>query len=151
MKRLYLLCLCLLPFLLNAQFKTNLTIKAIPGLTETKILIPIGFEVQPNASFGILGEINIPVNRRESEGYDGSAFKAGFQVRKYYNNETKFRQFWGLDLSFRTEQYLKNNSYYYPSSNARSVDYYSARIKSNINTVGLHLGGQRAFFQQVRF
>jgi hypothetical protein len=150
MKRFLLLCLCLFPFLLNAQFNTNLTLKALPGVTTTKILIPIGFEFQPNPSFGILGEINLPVNRIGAEGYDGRAFKAGAQIRKYFNHEKKFRRFWGLELGHRTEQYSKSNDTYH-SSTRGVVNYHNANIKSVINTIGLHFGGQRVFASRFVF
>ncbi|KAA3627132.1 MAG: DUF3575 domain-containing protein [Bacteroidetes bacterium] len=144
MKKSILLCLCFLPLLLNAQFNTLLTVKTLPGVTATKILIPVGFEIQPNPSVGILGEINIPVNSSEANAYDGKAFKVGTQVRYYFNDEKKFRNFWGLEFTHRAERYSKSNDFYYSSSGGE-VNYQEANITSVINTVGVHLGGQRVF------
>lgn len=144
MKKSIIFSLCFLPLLLNAQFNSLLTVKTLPGVTATKIMIPIGVEIQPNSSIGILGEINIPVNRSDAKGYDGKAFKVGTQVRYYFNDEKKFRNFWGLEFGHRTEHYSKSNGSYYSSSGGE-VSYQEANIKSVINTVGLHLGGQRVF------
>ncbi len=144
MKKSIILFLCFLPLVLSAQFNTLLTVKTLPGVTATKIMLPVGFEIQPNDCVGILGEINIPVNRGEADGYNGKAFKVGTQVRYYFNKEKKFRNFWGLEFGHRTEQYSKSNGSY-SSSSGGEVNYQKANIKSVINTVGLHLGGQRFF------
>jgi len=68
MKQLFILWLCSIPLVLHAQFKSGLTIKVFPSTTATKLLIPVGMEIQPNATFGILAEIGIPFNKKESSG-----------------------------------------------------------------------------------
>ena len=150
MKKSIVLFLCFLPLVLMAQFNTLLTVKTLPGVTATKILVPVGFEIQPNDCVGILGEINIPVNRSEADGYEGKAFKVGTQVRYYFKNGGKYRHFWGLDFGHRTENYSKSNSSYYSSSGGK-VSYQEANIESVINTVGLHRGGQRIYANRFVF